>query len=66
MIVEDFILPGEAAELTGLTIHGLTQLRYLGQGPVYYKPSKRVVLYRRSEVLAWVESTVHGREVVTA
>ena len=56
---EEFILPAVAAELTGLTIGGLAQLRYMGRGPRFYKPTPKKVLYKRSEIIAWIEASAH-------
>ncbi|WP_104198961.1 AlpA family transcriptional regulator [Cryobacterium sp. Y29] len=56
-MTEEFILPVVVAELTGLTIGGLAHLRYLGRGPRFYKPTPKKVLYKRSEVIAWVEAS---------
>ena len=51
----DFIQPSEAGELTGLTVQALAQLRFRGKGPTFYKPTPRTVLYKRSEVIEWIE-----------
>jgi predicted DNA-binding transcriptional regulator AlpA len=56
---EKFITPIGVRELTGMTLAALAQLRHRGQGPRFYKPTARTVLYRRSEVIAWVERTAH-------
>jgi hypothetical protein len=45
-------------EIRGISTAALAQLRHRGQGPCYYKPTARIVLYKRSEVLAWVEASV--------
>jgi len=37
----------------------LAQLRYTGTGPRFYKPTPKTVLYKRSEVIAWVEASAH-------
>jgi len=58
---EDFIQPGAVEEMTGLSIAALAQLRYQGKGPRFYKPTPRTVLYKRSEVIAWVEGSVQTR-----
>ncbi len=62
----EFIQPAEAAELTGISIAALAQLRHRGQGPRFYKPTARAVLYKRSEVLAWVEASVRTKTGVYA
>ncbi|TFD47619.1 MULTISPECIES: AlpA family transcriptional regulator [unclassified Cryobacterium] len=54
---EEFVLPIVAAELTGLTVGGLAQLRYNGRGPRFYKPTPKKVLYKRSEIIAWIEAS---------
>lgn len=55
---EDFIHAGAVGEMTGLSAGALAQLRYRGIGPKFYKPTPRKVLYKRSEVIAWVEASV--------
>ncbi len=55
----DFIEIEEAAKLAGLTAAALAQLRYRGGGPRFYKPLPRKVLYKRSEVIAWIEASAH-------
>jgi hypothetical protein len=54
---EEFIQPGAVGEITGLTIAALAQLRHQKKGPKFYKPTPRTVLYKRSEVIAWVEAS---------
>ena len=54
---DDYILPATASEIIGLKTGALAQLRYLGRGPRFYKPTPRTVLYKRSEVLAWIEAS---------
>jgi predicted DNA-binding transcriptional regulator AlpA len=58
---EEFIHPSIVGEITGLSIAALAQLRYQGKGPRFYKPTPRTVLYRRSEVIAWVEASAQAR-----
>lgn len=57
----DYIQPPEVEEITGITVGALAQLRYHGTGPRFYKPTPRTVLYKRSEVLAWIESSAHTK-----
>ena len=62
MIVDDdYILPATVGEITGMKTGALAQLRYLGRGPRFYKPTPRTVLYKRSEVLAWIEASATTR-----
>ena len=58
---KEFIQPEAVSEITGLSVGALAQLRYTGQGPRFYKPTKRTVLYKRHEVIEWVESTARTR-----
>jgi predicted DNA-binding transcriptional regulator AlpA len=48
---------GEAAKVLGLAPSTLAKLRLSGNGPVYCKLGRRVV-YRRGDLLAWLESRV--------
>ncbi|ERK70318.1 hypothetical protein N136_03348 [Leifsonia aquatica ATCC 14665] len=57
----EFIQPAEVVELTGLSVAALAQLRYHGKGPRFYKPTPRTVLYKRTEVLAWLEASAQTR-----
>jgi hypothetical protein len=57
---DDFLSPAMVAALTGIKIGALAQLRYEHKGPRFYKPTPRTVLYRRSEVIAWVEGSAHA------
>ena len=59
----DFITVDEVCELVpGMTKGRLSQMRNAGdRGLKFYKPTPRTVLYRRSEVIAWVLASVrHG------
>ena len=42
------------SRMPGMTKGNLAQLRYTGKGPKFYKPSPRVVLYKWSDVQAWI------------
>ena len=57
LIMDDFIQPAEVTELTGLSAGALAQLRYQGTGPRFYKPTPRTVLYKRSEIVEWLEAS---------
>lgn len=58
---EGFVSPSVVTELTGMSLASLAQLRVRGKGPRYYKPTPRTVLYKKSEVLAWVEASARQR-----
>lgn len=46
-----------AATYKKLSEAHLAQLRYKGQGPVYYNPTPRTILYKLSEVDKWIEAS---------
>jgi hypothetical protein len=54
------------ALVPGTTKGYWAQLRFLGTGPRFYKPSPKVVLYKSSEVLAWIDSTARSGTAVAA
>ncbi len=58
---EEFISAEQASAVTGLTTAALSQLRFRGGGPTFYKPTARTVRYKRSEVIAWIEASAHTR-----
>ena len=45
--------------LSGIPLGTLAQWRYLGKGPRYVKAGKHV-LYRRSDIEAWLEKNTLG------
>jgi hypothetical protein len=52
--VDALLTPREAAQYARLTVGQLAQLRYLGRGPVYLNPTPRRILYRQSDIDAWL------------
>lgn len=56
-MIEKYLSPEQVAYATGLSKEHLAQLRYLGKGPRYYKPSAKKVLYKELEVIHWLESS---------
>jgi len=46
----------EAAEFCGLETEYFKNLRRSGHGAIYVKPSERVILYRKSDLEAWIAS----------
>jgi hypothetical protein len=56
--VNPYLTIQQVTELVpGITKAGLAQRRFQGLPPVYLKPTPKKVLYRREDILAWVEST---------
>ncbi|WP_219846847.1 AlpA family transcriptional regulator [Bifidobacterium sp. UTCIF-24] len=51
-----------AAAYVHSTVGSLSTMRSNHTGPKYYKPSKRRVLYRKSDLDAWLEGTASTRE----
>ncbi len=54
---EQYLSPARVHELTGISLGALAQMRYDRVGPRFFKPTPRTVLYRRSDVIAWVEDS---------
>lgn len=55
---EPYISIDEALSLMpGVTKQSLAHMRFKGEGPDFYKPTARTVLYKASEVLAWADAT---------
>ncbi|CAN5449703.1 hypothetical protein BH10ACT6_BH10ACT6_13190 [soil metagenome] len=59
---DEFVPPATVQEITGVSIAALAQLRHRGQGPRYYKPTSRIVLYKRAEVVAWIEASARTEQ----
>jgi predicted DNA-binding transcriptional regulator AlpA len=56
--MDRYLSPQQVCEIIpGMTKGSLAQLRFMGKGPRYRKPAPKTVVYRESEILAWVEST---------
>ncbi len=62
----DYIQPEDVAELTGMSLKALGYLRWHGGGPRFYKPTPRTILYKRAEVLAWLEASAQTKTGVPA
>ncbi|WP_420368593.1 helix-turn-helix transcriptional regulator [Curtobacterium sp. L1-20] len=59
---DEYMTTKRTAEyVPGMTEPLLAQLRFRGTGPRFLKPSPRKVLYKRSDVDAWLESTAQIR-----
>lgn len=57
-VVERYMSPDEVCALIpGMTRSNLANLRYLGRGPKFLKPTPRTVVYQRSSVIAWLEAS---------
>lgn len=53
-----YLTPAQVCEIVpGMTRGNLSQLRFKGIGPKYYKPTPRVVLYDRDSIEEWVRSS---------
>lgn len=53
-----YLRPEAAAAFCGLPIASLTTRRSIGGGPVFLKVGRRVV-YRRADLIAWMEAHPH-------
>lgn len=53
-----YLTPDQVCTLIpGMTTAHLAQLRYVGKGPMFLKPTPRKVLYRESDVINWLEGS---------
>lgn len=48
----------EAANYVRRTPGALAQMAYLGRGPRYLRPTTKTVLYRRSDLDAWLNASL--------
>ena len=56
MEAPEYLTPAETAALIpDMTRNGLAQLRFKGTGPRYLNPTPRRILYRRADVIDWLE-----------
>lgn len=50
--------PEMAAIYTGYSRQTMAQWRYLGKGPKYLRPTPRTIIYRKSDLDAWLAASV--------
>lgn len=50
--------PDMAASYTGYSRQTMAQWRYLGKGPRYLRPTPRTIIYRKSDLDAWLSASV--------
>lgn len=56
--MENYLDPDQVCALVpGMTKSNLAQLRFTGKGPKFLKPTPRTVVYRESDVIAWLEGS---------
>lgn len=54
----EYMTPEQVCELVpGISEGQLAMMRYRGKGPKYYKPTARKIIYKRSEIIEWVENS---------
>jgi hypothetical protein len=53
----EYMRPTQAAEYLGVSQSYLAKFRVSGDGPVYSKPTPKLVLYRRRDLDAWATSS---------
>lgn len=57
-MTDPYLSPDDVCKLIpGMTKVRLQDLRDRGRGPRYYKPTARTVVYRQSDVVAWIEAS---------
>ena len=55
--MDEYLTDDEVAAVSRVSIGALAQRRYKGLPPRFLKPTPRTVLYRRSDVTAWLDSS---------
>lgn len=56
--MEKYLTPDQVCELVpGMTKSNLSQRRFLGKEPRWLAPSPRTIVYRESDVIAWLEAS---------
>lgn len=55
---EVFYRPDMAARYTGYSRQTMAQWRYLGKGPKYLRPTPRTIIYRKSDLDAWLSASL--------
>lgn len=59
---DEFLSPDAVVGIApGMTERRLADLRYAGGGPRFFKPTRKTVLYRRSDVIEWIEANAFTR-----
>lgn len=53
---DEWLTLPQAATLMRMTRPSIAQMRYRGIGPTFYRITAKRILYKRSEVVAWMES----------
>lgn len=62
MSTNAYLRPEDVCEMIpGISKGALSQLRYTGRGPNFLKPTPKTILYRREDVIAWLENSEHTR-----
>lgn len=57
---DPYLTPSQVCEIVpGMTKTHLAQLRFIGKGPKFLKPTPRKVLYRRADIIDWLEGSEH-------
>jgi hypothetical protein len=51
-----FLRPCQVAEVYGFTLKFLAHARARGNGPSFFKPSRRLVLYAVDDIERWLEA----------
>ena len=55
---EEYLSAEQVCEMVPkLTRGNLAQLRYTGKGPKFLAPTPRTIIYRRSDVVEWIEAS---------
>jgi predicted DNA-binding transcriptional regulator AlpA len=53
---DEWLTLSQTVALMRMTRPALAQMRYRGDGPKFYRITAKTILYKRHEVIAWMES----------
>jgi hypothetical protein len=55
--MEQLLKPQEAADLIGVSVGALTQMRYDGNGPAYKRLTAKTIRYTLTDIQRWVDAS---------
>ncbi|HEX2520842.1 MAG TPA: helix-turn-helix domain-containing protein [Terriglobia bacterium] len=56
--------PKHAARFIGIAMSTLARMRARGDGPVFSKPSSRIIVYDREEIEKWLRANCNQLQMV--
>jgi Helix-turn-helix domain len=60
----EFLTVEETSKYLRISLLVLTKMRYERRGPRFFKPSRKMTLYKKSDLDAWLEACAKNCEVM--